>query len=282
MCRQFGYSRQAYYKHLKSNNKKIFDIDLILKKVNNIRQIMPRLGGRKLHFLLKESGIVISRDALFDILRDNNMLVKRRKKYAITTNSKHWMKKYPNLIRGFAFEKINRVWVSDITYITTDYDGFVYLSLITDVYSRRIIGYNLYRTLEKEGALHALIMALDTIPEQERIGLIHHSDRGLQYCSKDYVNLLTCNKIRISMTENGDPYENAIAERVNGILKDEWIDREQYINFEQAKYRIDDIIHAYNTLRPHLSCSMLTPIQAYESKKDLKRQWKKRNYLKTT
>lgn len=140
MCRLFGYSRQAYYKHIKSNNEKLIDTDMILRKINDIRRIMPRLRGRKLQFMLKESGISISRDALFDILREHNMLVKKRKKYAVTTNSKHWMKKYPNLIRGFTFDRVNRVWVSDITYIPTRNDGFVYLSLITDVYSRRIVG----------------------------------------------------------------------------------------------------------------------------------------------
>lgn len=205
------------------------------------------------------------------------MLVRRREKYAVTTDSKHWMKKYPNLIRGFDFDHSNMLWVSDITYINVD-DYFAYLSLITDAYSHGIVGHELNRTLESEGCVKALQMAINITPKNQRIGLIHHSDRGSQYCSKEYVKLLNDNHIRISMTENGDPYENALAERVNGILKSEWIDHEKYTSFDQAKERISQIIKIYNTMRPHSSCDMMTPEQAGKQVGKLKKRWRKRKY----
>jgi transposase InsO family protein len=167
------------------------------------------------------------------------------------------------------------LWVSDITYINLN-DGFAYLSLITDAYSHKIIGSKLSSTLESEGSIGALRMAIENTPESQRIGLIHHSDRGVQYCCKEYVKILKSNNIRISMTENGDPYENALAERVNGILKSEWLDYEQYDDFEQANNRIYQIINTYNTLRPHLSCDMLTPEQAQLKVGKIKKRWKNR------
>jgi transposase InsO family protein len=194
---------------------------------------MPRLGTRKLHYMLQEYDIRVSRDRLFDILRENRMLVKRRKRYNVTTNSKHWMKKYPNLIRGFNFQNPNQLWVSDITYITIE-GSFAYLSIITDAYSRKIMGHCLSQNLASEGSITALKIALSE-NQTNRYDLIHHSDRGIQYCCKEYVKLLKENNIRISMTENGDPYENALAERVNGILKDEWLCMEKFNSFEQAK-----------------------------------------------
>lgn len=262
---------------MNKNAQKILDRDFIITQVQLIRKAMPRLGCKKIHFLLKEKGMDIGRDTLFDVLRENCMLVKRKKKYAVTTNSKHWMKKYPNLIRGFNFTHPNQLWVSDITYIPTD-RGFVYLSLITDVYSHMIVGYNLSQTLERDGAVNALMMALTNIPAIQRTGLIHHSDRGTQYCSYDYVKLLKQNYIRISMTENGDPYQNALAERINGILKDEWLDHEQFICFDQVRRRMDEIIAIYNCKRPHLSCDMKTPSQTYLLSGTIKKQWSKRAY----
>jgi transposase InsO family protein len=186
------------------------------------------------------------------------------------------MRKWPNLIRGFDFHRPNLLWVSDITYININ-GGFAYLALITDAYSRKITGYKLSPTLESEGNISAMCMAIENTPECNRVGLIHHSDRGSQYCCKEYVKILKNNNIRISMTENGDPYENALAERVNGILKSEWLDHEKYDNFEQASKRICQIINTYNTVRPHLSCDMLTPEQAQAKVGKLKKRWKNRN-----
>jgi len=249
--------------------------EVLLGMVKNYRKQMPRIGGTKLHYLINQSGYRIGRKALYDLLRNNKLLVRRRKKYAVTTDSKHWLRKWPNLIRGFDFHRSNLLWVSDITYINLN-DGFAYLSLITDAYSHKIVGYKLSPTLESEGAVCALCMAIENTPESHRIGLIHHSDRGVQYCCKEYVKILRSNNIRISMTENGDPYENALAERVNGILKSEWLDHERYVDFEQANNRIGQIINTYNTIRPHSSCDMLTPVQAQLKVGKLKKRWKNR------
>ena len=264
---------------MKSNAKHRLEEDVLLGIVQTYRKEMPRIGGTKLHYLINQSGYKVGRKALYDLLRNNKLLVRKRKKYTITTNSRHWMRKWPNLIRGFDFYQPNLLWVSDITYIDLKH-GSAYLSLITDAYSRKIMGYQLNHTLESEGSIRALYMAIENTPETNRVGLIHHSDRGTQYCCKEYVKILTTNNIRISMTENGDPSENALAERVNGILKSEWINHEQYDNFEQANNRISQIINTYNTVRPHLSCDMLTPEQAQLKVGKLKKRWKKRKKYK--
>ena len=238
------------------------------------RKEMPRIGGRKLLYLLEKDGIHVGRDKLFDILRHENLLVKKRKRKVFTTQSKHWLTKYANLIEGLVVTRANKLWVADITYIITD-NGFAYLFLITDAYSRKIVGYHLSQTLEADGGIEALKMALSQVNWQERMGLIHHSDRGVQYCSYNYVNLLHASKMQISMTQNGDPYENALAERVNGILKMEWIHSEQYHDFQLACIRIAEIIRIYNSSRPHLSCGMLTPNEAHKSQGPMKKHWKK-------
>jgi len=280
LCGLFGYTRQAYYKQLKSNNKEVIREDMIMMKVGHIREQMPRAGGRKLYYMLNESGVSISRDRMFELLRQNGMLVKKRRNYAVTTFSKHWMRKYPNLIRGFNFDMPNLLWVSDITYIPLG-KGHAYLSLITDAYSRKILGHYLSRNLTAEGPLEALGMAL-TNASGTLTGLIHHSDRGIQYCCKEYVDMLKRHQIRISMTENGDPYENALAERVNGILKTEWINLEHFDNYQQAKVRIDEIIDLYNNLRPHMSCDMMTPAKAYQMSGELKKHWRKKTAKQTS
>lgn len=244
-----------------------------MEKVKDKRKEMPRIGGRKLLYLLQKDGINIGRDKLFDVLRHENMLVKKRKRKVFTTQSKHWLMKHPNLIEGMEVSKANKLWVSDITYIVMT-NGFAYLFLITDAYSRKIVGYHLSNTLEADGGIEALKMALSEVGWQERKGIIHHSDRGVQYCSQNYVNLLRASQMLISMTENGDPYENALAERVNGILKSEWIHSERYNDFNNTRHRIAEIINIYNTSRPHMSCNMLTPNEAHLQTGRLKKQWK--------
>jgi putative transposase len=247
-----------------------------VEKVKDKRKEMPRIGGRKLLYLLHKDGIKIGRDRLFNILQHENMLVKKRKRKVYTTQSKHWLKKYSNLIVGMEPIKANKLWVADITYIAMD-TGYAYLFLITDAYSRKIVGYLLSQTLEADGGIEALKMALSEVSWQERIGLIHHSDRGVQYCSHNYVNLLLAGKMLISMTQNSDPYENALAERVNGILKSEWIHSEHYRDFAQAGHRITEIIGVYNASRPHMSCDMLTPNQAHLNTGKMKKHWKNYN-----
>ena len=275
MCELFGKTRQAYYKSKKTTFKESVMEDLILTLVRKVRENQKRIGGRKLLNIiapeLPEAG-QIGRDAFFDMLRENGMLVRKRRLRAYTTNSFHHYHKYPNLIKEFVPNKANQLWVSDITYIKTD-SGFVYLYLITDAYSRKIVGWSLSNTLEAQNAVDALHMALSQLPANVK-GLIHHSDRGIQYCCRIYVNCLQKHKINISMTEKGDPYENAIAERVNGILKTEWLYDMNLKNCADAKSVVHEIIDIYNTARPHLSIGMLTPDQAHQKTGILKKLWK--------
>lgn len=242
-----------------------------------IRCQMPRIGTRKLYFLIKDElqilNIKIGRDVLFNFLRAEHLLIKPKRSYVKTTNSKHWMKKYPNLIKNVELVKPEQLWVSDITYIKTD-QGHEYLSLITDAYSKKIMGYELLNNLSAAGPLKALEMALSNRKYDH--DLIHHSDRGLQYCSADYIENLKKNKIKVSMTENGDPYENAIAERINGILKYEFLIIDGFTNHLQALSVIKESINIYNEQRPHLSCEMLTPNQAHKQQMVELKKWKKK------
>lgn len=255
-------------------------MEFVVKRVKEIRQQMPRIGTRKLHYMLTETlqkhQISIGRDKLFDLLAEYGMLVRRRKRRRVsTTDSNHPYRKYPNLVRELQVLRPNHLWVSDITYISLK-DGFCYLSLVTDAYSRKIVGYCLHPTLKKEGPLQALAMALATLSKRLEAPFIHHSDRGLQYCCSDYTTLLENNGIGISMTEKGDPYENAIAERVNGILKEEF---GLYNDFEDLEYANDttrQAIDTYNQYRPHASCDHLTLEQAHQKQGLLKTKWKRR------
>lgn len=202
------------------------------------------------------------------------MLYRRRKKYVRTTDSHHRFYKYPNRIRHLEVTRIEQIWVSDITYIR-QLDGFCFLSLITDIYSHKVVGYCLYPTLETQGPLIALRMAIASLTKPPD-GLIHHSDRGIQYCCDEYTQELQLYLIDISMTDNGDPYENAIAERLNGILKKNFGLGKVFKDIEEAEAAVHRAIDAYNNLRPHQSVSMLTPSIAHQPKHEgqLKRTWK--------
>lgn len=224
---------------------------------------MPRLGTRKLHYRLSLQGISYGRDRLFDLLRHSGLLIKPRRSYTKTTYSKHWLTKYSNLIKEKTVTAPDQVWVSDITYIPTD-EGYHYLSLITDKFSRKIVGYDLSSNLKTEGALRALQMALTQHVKGN--SLIHHSDRGLQYCSYEYQALLAQHNIKPSMTEKGDPYENAMAERMNGILKTEFMLEDGFPNSTLAHLAIDEAIETYNSKRPHLSLQMKTPDHVHKTK----------------
>jgi putative transposase len=270
-----GYSRQAYYQQKKQSEKESLQHDLLINEVLKIRKIQKRLGGRKLFHKLKrfiqEHHISIGRDAFFDLLSERKLLVRKRKRRKpITTFSDHWMRKYPNLIEGFYPTAPNQLWVSDITYIVL-VNCFAYLSLITDAYSRKIVGFYLSMDLSAEGCIKALNMALNNNPVLGK--LIHHSDRGSQYCCSDYVKILNDIYIKISMTQNGDPKENAIAERVNGILKDELLDK-VYLDYKQALKGVAVAISTYNHQRPHGSIDYLTPYEAHFRSGELKRRWK--------
>ena len=253
LCGLFGVSRQAYYEAERLEQKNSIAEAVVLVMVKECRESMPLIGGRKLFFQLspqiQEHGIKMGRDQLFDLLRFYGLLVRRRRKSVKTTDSHHWLRKYPNLITDIIITAPEQLWVSDITYIRT-LEGFSYLSLITDAYSRKIVGYALHPTLEATGCIEALDMALGSRRLDSLYILVHHSDRGIQYCSSDYVELLTKSDIAISMTQNGSPYENALAERVNGIIKSEFFPKRIYQNHREAKKSLANIIRTYNEKKP--------------------------------
>lgn len=274
LCGLLGRSRQAYYKLLRASESGAMRSDLLVREVARIRASQKRIGARKLHSMLGDfmagQGKVLGRDAFFDVLRDHGLLVRKRKRSKPrTTFSGHWMKRYPNLARDFMPTAAKQLWVSDITYIRVG-DGFCYLSLITDAYSRKIVGWSLRRDLSAKGCVAALKMAKRDNPNTR--GLIHHSDRGLQYYSREYVRTLG-RGVHISMSEKSDPLENAIAERVNGILKQELLE-ERFRNFPHAFSAVERAVTVYNYQRPHLSIQMLTPAQAHLQTGTLRRFWK--------
>lgn len=272
-----GFSRQAYYQYWQRQTGQVrYDAD-ILQLVKKIREDHPRIGGRKLYSMLEkefvERGIKMGRDGFFELLAANRLLIRRRRRKVRTTFSGHPFRKYPNLIKDLVVEKPNQVWVSDITYWFTQY-GCLYISFVTDAYSKRIMGYCVAPTL---GAIHckaALQMALKKINRRTAKTLIHHSDRGIQYCSAIYIGLLDAYHVQISMTESGDPLENPIAERVNGILKNEYLAHRGVYSLAQAELVLEQAVFLYNYKRPHLSCDMLVPDQAHNGEKKLKRRWK--------
>lgn len=275
LCSSFGYSRQAYYQHIKIHQQKVFTEDLLVQEVHRIRKTQKRIGSRKLLIMMrpfmKQHTVTIGRDAFIELLGHHGLLVsKRSRRGPKTTFSNHWFRRYPNIIKEFIPNKANELWVSDITYIHSE-DGFSYLSLVTDGYSRKIVGFHLGQDLSAQGCVKALKMALENNPLADKC--IHHSDRGIQYCSQGYVELLRSNNIQISMTESGDPRENALAERMNGILKEELLEA-CYPNFEEAKKALMPAINIYNDQRPHSSVDMLTPAIAHDKTGELKKHWK--------
>lgn len=274
-CSLLGYSRQAYYQAGKRDQKSILEGELLIRRVISERKLQKRIGGRKLHFLMqdfmRQHDIKMGRDAFFSLLGKQGLLIRKHRSRAITTNSNHWFRRYPNLIREFIPVMPNQLWVADITYLVIG-NGFGYLSLITDAYSHKIVGYCLHRNLTVEGSILALKMAL--LHNRNIHGLIHHSDRGIQYCCNDYVAALQSQGIRISMTEKGDPLENAVAERVNGILKEELFEK-SYLCFDDARRAVAEAVGTYNFYRPHNSIANYTPQQAHSvTGIELKRLWK--------
>ena len=249
--------------------KEKYQTEIVLELVRDWRKLMPRVGGRKLYHLLEEDfkslDYKIGRDAFFDVLREYDLLVKRRKSYTKTTNSFHRFRVYKNLILDLEVSRANQVFVADITYIRIA-GGFMYLSLITDLYSRSIVGWCLGDSLDAVFSIQALEMALGEVKDCS--SLIHHSDRGVQYCSRDYTKILLAGKVSISMAEAGNPYENAVAERVNGILKDEFYLDQTFASARVATKATEEAIKIYNNLRPHLSLKMQTPAQKYYGETD--------------
>lgn len=282
LCRLLGITRQAYYQHFWQQEATGIEESLILAQVLHIRKYHRSMGGRKLYELLQpfllEHQIKLGRDALFDLLATNGLLVKRRRRYHVTTFSNHWLKKWPNLIGEKTTSRVNELWVSDITYWKTG-TRHLYISLITDAFSHKIVGYHVAETLESMETIKALKMAVKTLPEKTVLPLIHHSDRGIQYCSADYIKLLQSKQIQISMTENGDPLENAIAERINGIIKNEYLKHCYPDNMNNAKDQLQTAIKLYNEQRPHMSIGMLTPQTVHQNNLKTEKLWQN-YYLK--
>lgn len=279
-CRLFGYSKQAYYKSITRTESKAFEEYLVVELIRKKRRVWKKGSGRNLFACLQADlalhEMSIGRDKFFDLLRDNGLLVRRKSRRARTTNSYHHYHRFANLIEGLIPDRPNQVWVSDITFVWCQKEqSFLYLFLITDMYSRKVVGNAIGQTLEASWAVQALQMAISESTES-LVGLIHHSDRGVQYCCGDYIGLLFSYDIQPSMTQNSDPLENPIAERINLTLKDEFMEnyKEGYSDKAQAMNEIPVNIEFYNQVRPHSSVERLTPNQAHTRKGPLKRKWK--------
>lgn len=276
LCGLFGMTRQAWYGHGWQEDDQRMAGHEILALVAGLRGDC-RLGGRTMLDMLgprlAELNIRIGRDRFFDLLRENGLLLRPRRRHVNTTNSRHHFDKWPYLLGDMEITEAERVWVCDITYIRTA-SGFLYLSLVTDAYSRKVMGYHLSHTLEARGAVAALKMALSQriYPWRE---LVHHSDRGVQYCSTNYVGILQEAGISISMTEGASPHQNPVAERINRTFKEQLYMDRTFNGYKEAMACLVRAVEVYNHRRPHTSCSGMTPEQAHKATEPLKREWKK-------
>ncbi len=264
LCARVGMSRQNYYAARRLRQRRQIDEALIVELVKRERQMQPRLGGRKLLRLLhtdfEEAGIQVGRDRFFELLAEADLLVVPKSGVPHTTNSRHSLPVFDNLMAGKVLYAPNEAWVSDLTYIRTD-EGFLYAALITDGYSRKIVGAHIGDSLEAEGCLFALDQALRTLPPGKRP--IHHSDRGCQYCCHEYVERLQTAGLAISMTQVMHCYENAKAERVNGILKQEYELDRRFLTKAQARKAFEQAVWLYNHRRPHLSLDYRFPADVH-------------------
>ncbi len=266
LCKRVEMSRQNYYAERKSRKKQKIEKDFILFLIANERKIQPRVGVRKLHKMIHKDlevhDVSIGRDRLFNVLREESMLIDKKKAFSPkTTNSRHSLPVFRNLLKLYEPTAPNQVWVSDITYIHTE-EGFVYAALITDGFSRKIVGAHIGDTLESLGACKALNMAIKSLPS--RSYPIHHSDRGSQYCCHEYIRRLKKRDLSVSMTEENHCYENAMAERVNGILKDEF-NLDMVFNSKKDAYRAFwNAVHVYNNRRLHMSLNYMIPADVHK------------------
>lgn len=263
-CALFGYSRQGIYQQLQRHHRRQAELTPVLDLVRDVRRHLPRVGTRKLHHLLQADlhrlGIKLGRDGLFDYLRQQRLLIQPKRRYTKTTDSRHWMKKHPNNYSGQHWLRPEQAFVADITYVESQ-QGVHYLSLVTDAFSRRIMGYELSHEMKAADTVKALNRALKHRNYQHP--LIHHSDRGSQYCSSTYQEALRRHAVKPSMTDGYDCYQNALAERVNGILKQEFLVR-RCNTFEELRVMVAQSIEAYNRLRPHMSLGMRTPEEVHK------------------
>jgi putative transposase len=276
LCRSLGVSRQAYHKSSARTAHVVMGREALVPLIKEIRKTQPKVGGRKLYKMLsvtiKNLDVPMGRDQFFDLLQEEGLLLRRRKRRVRTTMSKHRMPVYPDLLKGTRIERPGQAMASDITYWAVP-EGFYYVFLITDVCSHKIIGHHLAQSMDGAHALKALRMALGgSLHALE--GQIHHSDRGSQYCYSKYVNCLRSKGMRVSMTETSDPRDNAITERVNGILKNELMEHMVPATFTQAKEMLDEAVRIYNEERLHMSIDFEVPAKAHELKLRLPQRWK--------
>ncbi|MCB0750571.1 MAG: IS3 family transposase [Ignavibacteriae bacterium] len=262
----FGISKQAFYKRIKTQQKQEIDHQKLIKMVKDYRKkVGSKTGGIKLHSELKQdfiiAGIKIGRDKFYRFLRLNNLLIPKTKNYITTTNSNHMYKKYNNLVKDQVPTRPEQLWVSDITYIKTQ-NGHNYLALVTDAYSKQIMGYKLDNHMRTSLCTDALAMAIKNrkYPNQK---IIHHSDRGFQYCNPKYTEFAESNGIIMSMTEQYDPYENAIAERINRTLKYEYGLKQTIKNIDLAQKMTEQAVYIYNNLRTHFSLDLRKPAEVH-------------------
>lgn len=264
LCDRIGMSRQNYYAARRYRQRREIDEELVLELVKAERRMQPRIGGRKLLYLIQaemaKAGVEIGRDRFFELLGENDLLVVRKRVWPKTTNSRHSLPVFRNLVKDLEFSGPNQAWASDLTYIRTE-EGFMYASLITDMYSRKIVGYYIGDSLESIGCQKALEKALEGLPADRYP--IHHSDRGCQYCCHEYVEMLKGRGLPISMTEEMHCYENAMAERVNGILKQEYEMDATFRTKAHAKKAFEQAVELYNNRRPHLSLDYKTPAEVH-------------------
>ena len=261
ICAEHKMTRQAYYQYRHRRAQRLTHDATVLTHVREVRRTQPMLGTRKLKVLLKQNfQFAIGRDRLFSLLGEQQLLIRPKKKYVHTTNSHHRFRVYTNLIKEMPITRPNQVFVSDITYLATR-EGFSYLALLTDLYSRKIVGYDVSTSLAHEGCVRALEMAFASVEHPHAV--IHHSDRGVQYCGTAYTTLLHNFGAQISMAEAGNVYENAVAERVNGILKTEFLLDQTFPSHRATHEAVRQAITIYNNERPHLSLNYATPAQMY-------------------
>ena len=277
LCGLFGKTRHAYYDRVWSEEIWSQTKEIIIGIVSVIRKRLPRMGTRKLHFkiyaTLTNNNAYVGREALHEILKEAGLTVKVKRRFKPqTTDSKHGFPRYPDLIRELVPSRPNEVWVADITYLSLR-DCFCFLTLITDAYSRKIVGYNLSLRMTADQSITALQMAIDSLPDQA-VDLIHHSDKGSQFACYDYTGILLGKGIKISMTENGDPKENSIAERMNGILKDEHGLNQEFEILEKAWTAVHEAVQVYNNERPHGSLDYLVPAEAHKMSGIIPKRWK--------
>jgi len=264
LCRVAGMSRQNYYRARRQRERRAVDESLVVELVCRERSSQPRLGGRKLRHLvgpeLSAAGVRMGRDRFFEVLRRHDLLIERRVRGVRTTDSRHGFRVYENLVRDLVLTGPHQVLVSDLTYVRTR-EGFMYVALVMDAWSRAIVGWDCSDTLESEGALRALSMALGQLPSCH--GAIHHSDRGTQYCCGAYVSRLAASGVRISMTEANHCYENAQAERLNGILKQEYGLGVEFLRKAEARRAAAEAVSLYNHRRPHQALGYATPMSKH-------------------